>query len=400
MSQARPGVQAGALTEDLARLPLVDHHCHSLQDDWASLSDGPAWRRCFTTSHSPAVLADGVPNLLGFHRFLMTLAAQLDLPHTGPADSKLEARLRARRDELTGADAVGYLRRLLDGAGISTLLVDTGFGGAEVLSLAALREVAGRPVREVVRVESVAEAIIRSGGRSTLSPEGFGEALEAGLRRELAGGAVALKSVLAYRVGLALRRPGPAEVRHALREADPRAQGTRLDDPVLTAFAVWRAAELAAELEVPVQFHTGFGDADLHLPETDPTLLRELLGDPRTEGCHIVLLHCYPFVRQAAYLAALYPQVWMDLSLAIPLAEPAASRLVAEALALCPVTKLLAASDGYSYPEMHWWAAIIWRRALAEALEPEVNAGRLDRAAAVEFAGLVLAGNATRLYRL
>ena len=64
------------------------------------------------------------------------------------------------------------------------------------------------------------------------------------------------------------------------------------------------------------------------------------------------------------------------------------------------MTKLLAASDGYSYPEMHWWAATVWRRALSEALEPEVAAGRLDRAGAVELARLVLAGNATRLYRL
>ena len=40
-----------------------------------------------------------------------------------------------------------------------------------------------------------------------------------------------------------------------------------------------------------------------------------------------MLLHCYPFVGQAAYLAGTYPQVWMDLSLALPLAEQLRDRL-------------------------------------------------------------------------
>lgn len=56
----------------------------------------------------------------------------------------------------------------------------------------------------------------------------------------------------------------------------------------------------------------GFGDADVHLPEADPTLLRALFRDRRTEGCPVVLLHSYPFGAQAAYLASVYPQVHVD----------------------------------------------------------------------------------------
>jgi predicted TIM-barrel fold metal-dependent hydrolase len=151
---------------------------------------------------------------------------------------------------------------------------------------------------------------------------------------------------------------------------------------------------------VPLQFHTGFGDEDVDLPLADPSLLRPLLRDPRTRDCPVVLLHCYPFVGQAAYLAGTYPQVWMDLSLALPLAEPAAAGLLREALGLCPVGKLLAASDGHSYPEMHWWGATVWRRALDRVLADEVGAGGLDQAAAGAVAGRVLGGNAARLYRL
>ena len=113
-----------------------------------------------------------------------------------------------------------------------------------------------------------------------------------------------------------------------------------------------------------------------------------------------MLLHCYPFVGQAAYLAGTYPQVWMDLSLTLPLAEPVAAGLLREALGLCPAGKLLAASDGHSYPEMHWWGATVWRHTLARVLGDEIDAGGLDEAAARAAAGRVLAGNAAELYRL
>lgn len=113
-----------------------------------------------------------------------------------------------------------------------------------------------------------------------------------------------------------------------------------------------------------------------------------------------MLLHCHPYVRGASYLAGTYPQVFMDLSLAIPVAEPVAATLVREALALCPATRLLAASDGHSYPEMHWWGSVVWRRALAAVLGAEIDASALDEPAATDIAARVLAANARDLYGL
>ncbi|TMA53647.1 MAG: hypothetical protein E6J75_15080 [Deltaproteobacteria bacterium] len=104
---------------------------------------------------------------------------------------------------------------------------------------------------------------------------------------------------------------------------------------------------------------------------------------------------------QAAYLASIYPQVHLDLSLAIPLlGGAAAERMIAEALAMCPATKLLAASDGHSYPEMHWRGMRLWREALATVLTTEISADRMDDAELEPVAGAILAGNAARLYRL
>ena len=41
-------------------------------------------------------------------------------------------------------------------------------------------------------------------------------------------------------------------------------------------------------------------------------LLGPWLREEPLDGCPIVLLHCFRFVRQAAYLASLYPNVHME----------------------------------------------------------------------------------------
>jgi predicted TIM-barrel fold metal-dependent hydrolase len=379
-----------------ATAPLVDHHCHGLDPGWtvAAGPSWPSWRRCFSESPDERVLARDVPELLGYRHFRAALAWQLG------ADAD-EGALVAARDRLAAADPDGYLRRLLDSAGIAELLVDTGFGGPGTVGPGPLAAASGRPVREIVRLESVAEAILKDGGRPIGSAGAFVAAFEERLAEAVRGGAVALKSVLAYRGGLRLdHHPRSGELRAAFTAMGRSRQARRLDDPVVLPFLVWRAAELAAGTGTPLQFHTGFGDPDLDLRLADPALLTPLLRDPRTAACPLMLLHCYPYVGAAAYLAGTYEQAYMDLSLAVPLAEPAAPALLREALGLCPASKLLAASDGHGYPEMHWWGAMVWRRALDDVLAAEVVAGALDEASAIAVAAGILGGNARRLYRL
>jgi len=294
-----------------------------------------------------------------------------------------------------GSDIPAYVRRLLDDAGVFALLVDTGFGGDVFLSAGALEDLAGRFVGTIVRLEPLLESVLHN----DLRPGSLLDEVEVRLREALDAGAVGFKSAAAYRCGLALRRPSPADVTLAL--VDRLGQSVRVTDAALIGAAVWTAAELGAERAVPLQFHTGFGDSDLHLPDADPTLLRELFRDQRTENCPIVLLHCYPFVSHAAYLASVYPQVYVDLSLAIPLlGATAGRRAIADALALCPWTKLLAASDGHSYPEMHWRGALMWRECLADILDDEILGERMDPAQASAVTAAILGANAERLYSL
>ena len=151
-------------------------------------------------------------------------------------------------------------------------------------------------------------------------------------------GFAALKTIAAYRGGL-----------------------DRVSEQIVAALE----ANEATGDPLPVQVHCGFGDADLHLWRADPSYLKPLIE--RFRETPFVLLHCYPFVREAGWLAHVYGNVWFDLSLTIPhVARPAEH--VREALELAPVSKLLYASDAARTPELYFLAAKWWREALAEVL--------------------------------
>jgi len=114
----------------------------------------------------------------------------------------------------------------------------------------------------------------------------------------------------------------------------------------------------------------------------------------------MALLHCYPYHREAAYLCSVFPEVYMDLSLAIPMAGQEGARAMSEALGLCPVSKMLYATDATRYAEVYFVAAAAYREALAGALGELVDRSAMTADAAVAAGELVLRGNATRIYRL
>ncbi len=260
-----------------------------------------------------------------------------------------EAAVYARRLE---AEPLEYASALLRATNTEMLLVDEGFPpAAESVNWAELGELAGCAARPVLRIEGV-------------------EDIAGAVRGARAAGYVALKTIAAYRGGLDLDRLG-ADVRAGL----------------LTALEV----NAASGDPLPVQVHTGFGDADLWLPLARPGLLKPLIE--RYENTPFVLLHCYPFVREAGWLAHVYANVYFDLSLTIPhVARPAEA--LAEALELAPVSKLLYASDAARTPELYLLAATWWRDALAAVLEPLLD----DEAEGAARA--ILNGNARSVYRL
>ena len=159
----------------------------------------------------------------------------------------------------------------------------------------------------------------------------------------------------------------------------------------------WRRPPRA---ELPVQFHVAFGDDDADLRSANPLQLRALLTDQAFRRVPFVLLHCYPYVREAGYLAALYAHVFIDVSLAVPLTAHGCTAAFTEALELAPISKLLFATDAHSVPELFYAGALHGRRGLAQTLDRLVAEDILSAAQAEEAAQDILARNAVKLYGL
>jgi predicted TIM-barrel fold metal-dependent hydrolase len=295
-----------------------------------------------------------------------------------------EATEEAVFERRRSSDPDEYAATLLRATGTDWLLIDTGFPTpGEGLGWDKMGRLAGCRAAPLLRIEALAEEGMARG----LDLDALREFVrtEVGAARE--GGHVALKTVAAYRSGLDVGPPDAARAAEALAAGAPRLAAKTLVDLVLHDALEANAAE-----PLPVQVHCGFGDSDLMLPRADPSHLKLLIE--RFASTPFVLLHNYPYVREAGWLAHVYANVFFDVSLTIPhVSRPA--EMVREALELAPTSKLLYASDASRAPELYPLAALWWREGLAEVLGEALPAG------AAEAAGRrVLRENALALYRL
>ncbi|HEX6702358.1 MAG TPA: amidohydrolase family protein [Gaiellaceae bacterium] len=350
--------RAESLLEALGSVALVDHHAHGILRARPSLDE---FRGLFSESPD-ARQWPHVATGLTYRRAIRELA---EFFGCRPNEAAVyEHRLAAEPDE--------YASKLLRATGTEVLLVDDGFPPpGEGVEWRELGELAGCEARPVLRIERAAE----EAGAHGL------ERLRAEIAAARANGFVALKTIAAYRGGLDLDALKPSN-------RMDRIEGMRLRCALLAALEV----NAATGDPLPVQVHCGFGDWDLHLWRADPSYLKPLIEGFR--DTQFVLLHCYPFVREAGWLAHVYGNVWFDLSLTIPhVARPAEA--LREALELAPVSKLLYASDAARTPELYYLAAKWWREALAEVLGETLSADEAERDARA-----VLRDNALALYRL
>lgn len=91
-----------------------------------------------------------------------------------------------------------------------------------------------------------------------------------------------------------------------------------------------------------------FGDKDLQLELANPLHLRAVLECPHYANARVVLLHgSYPFMREASYLASVYPQVHLDFGLVVPKLSVRGMRCaVSDLMDLAPVNKVICVHDG------------------------------------------------------
>ena len=391
----------------VAAQQLVDHHCHGILragGDLAGLlneADGDA-------------TADGMPfdSLAGLalRRWCPPL---LGLPSHASAESYAERRAALGPDEVN--------RRFLGACGLAALCVDTGYAPAGLMSPAQTAGLAGASAFEIVRLEQVAESLALAGTGAAEFPDAYRKALTERVATPSFGATVVgVKSIAAYRVGLELdgRRPADGEVVAAVsrwlggagRDSASRDWASRdwasrdwdggapprLADELLHRFFIWCAADLG----LPVQFHVGYGDRDIDLHRCNPLLLTGLLRALEPSGVPVMLLHNYPYHREAGYLAQVFPLVYADLGLATHNVGARATALLGEALELVPLRKFLFSSDAFGLPELYYLGTTLFRRALSEFLAARLAADDMSYPDAERVTRLIGAENARRAYRL
>jgi predicted TIM-barrel fold metal-dependent hydrolase len=375
---------------DLTQVPVVDNHCHGIRYD-QTFEDLTSWRRAFTESTDPGMPRDHVATTAFYRRLIRTLSTFLN------CEPEEETVFAAR----TGIETRELTADLLRAANVDTLLLDTGFPPPEeVLPVTELGELGNCRAEPMLRLETTMESLLAQHD-SLADTE---EALAAALEDVRGQGYVALKSIAAYRTGLDVREWPREEAEESLREyRRAAAEGpVRLVHKPLLDTLLHVAFAQAARQEVPVQFHVGYGDADTDLLLGNPLHLRAVLQRPDYRGMSVVLLHeCYPYTRQGGYLAAVYENVYLDLSYGIPmLGYGEMLSFTRQALGVAPTSKLMYSSDGIGVPELHWMGAVDGRRVIGEAFGELVAHGELNLPEAEVAGEAVLNGNATRLYGL
>jgi uncharacterized protein len=371
----------------VAEQRLTDHHCHGVLradgDLEALLNEGDGGACAGGTAF------DSLAGL-AFRRWCPPL---LDLP----AHASL-AEYQERRASFGMAEVN---RRFLGASGLGALMVDTGFAPDALLSPAEIAEVARARAFEIVRLEQVAESLAGDGVSAGSFPGAFRSALSSRVQSPAPGVPVmGVKSIAAYRVGLALdgQRPSDAEVVAAAGRwlgAGPGTPG-RLADEVLHRFFVWCGAELG----LPVQFHVGYGDQDVDLHRCNPLLLTGLLRALEPTGVPVMLLHNYPFHREAGYLAQVFPNVYADLGLATHNVGSRAPDVLAEALELVPLRKFLFSTDAYGLPELYYLGTLLFRMGLSRFLRSRLDDDDISYDDAERITALIGTENAHRAYRL
>lgn len=369
------------------QIPILDHHAHPFLRR-AATDDPARFQRWFTESTDPVIHQRYVPSLLVFRTAIRWLAELLE------CDPTVEAILTARARFSEGE----YTARLFTDANIGMVLCDYGYGSADAYDHAGMQALLPCPVRPILRLERLAEEMI------TAEPtfEHMIEAFHARIAAARDQGVVALKSIIAYRTGLQIEAPDRDAAREdfaQLKESAEQAGRVRLARKGLCDYIVHLALVEAERQALPIQFHTGFGDSDADLRYANPLHLRNVIEAHPT--VQLVLLHAgWPFFRELTHLTAIYPNVWMDLSLAVPFATVGIPAMIREILGMAPFHKVLFATDAFTMPEIYWIAARWGRWGLSQALTKLTEQGFLTEEEAMQAALDIFWDNAQRLYQL
>jgi predicted TIM-barrel fold metal-dependent hydrolase len=379
---------------DFSQIPAIDVHAHSFAEQ------------------SKGVDIEVLPSMLYFASArrpqdqLLYMQLVRELAKFLRCEPLPEAVARVRTAQ--ASEYRSYVKRLFADVNLRGILVDDGYSEVAVekpvtpFDLQVFRELAQVEVRRVTRLEPIVKEVIDRSDRFEQFVSGLSDELDLRIKEE---GVVGVKSVIAYRTGLAIEKPSPGQasqdfLRYKSASAEQRRQH-HFDIKRLRDYAVWLTLERTTKHDVPMLFHTGLGDIDVVLDKCNPIHLFGMLKDEMARKANIVLVHGgYPYATEAAWLATVFENVYLDVSIYAPYSHANLASRVLEVLELAPISKVLYGSDASQLPEVYWLSLKLFRRALAEALQRLIEFDTIDEDQARCCTQRILAQNVTELFRL
>ncbi|HEU5228427.1 MAG TPA: amidohydrolase family protein [Ktedonobacteraceae bacterium] len=375
---------------DLSDLAVVDNHCHPVL--LTQQMDVLQFRSYCTEATHASFATTHVHNTVYYQWLLRQMAAFYDCEPT-------EQVVIAARNSF---DADALLHRLVQAAKIDTLVLDPGYPLPDVCySPEQMGTVGGCRTVKLLRLETLMQRLVSAHGDFDEVVTRFSNEVSRAREQGYCG----FKSIAAYRTGLNIMQWQKDAAVEAFIEARTEAVNTgqlRIAHKPLIEYLLHIAFRIAAEQQLPIQFHTGYGDSDTDMRLGNPLHLREVLERRDYQSMPIVLLHeSYPYCQLGAYLAAVYPHVYFDLSYMIPFVDKLEMlAFTRQAFSVAPASKLMYSSDGTNLPEMHYVSAPRGRAIIGQVLQEMIDADELDNEMAYHLARQVLRETAYKVYNL
>lgn len=427
-----------AKPEDLRRLiktfPVIDNHAHNLfVEQYASIQAEYPFE-LITSEAVGVALTEDSPSALAHIRAIEQLSELLRCRPTTPD-------VREARDTEVGKCYEAFTKKCLEGT--HAILMDDGLSAPPgyVQSFKEHEKFVAHVYR-IVRIEKVAEELLaasidwtgRSKEEDILVPqlttrngttaycveptqqERFFTTFKQKFRlaiTELANDpqVYGFKSVICYRTGLDIEptaEPLLLEdawhrfLRTVLKRPVTRIQFKEINDELVRIVCEILTArtEENPDDKLPFQFHTGLGDTDINLLKSNPAHMQPLVE--AYPDVNFVLLHsAYPYTRDAGYLAAHYPNVYLDIGEVFPmLSMDGQESVLRQALELVPTCKILWSTDGRYYPETYWLANKQFRQVLEKVMLGNVWNGATSVKQGIDAVVNILFWNSNKLYRL
>lgn len=203
-------------------------------------------------------------------------------------------------------------------------------------------------------------------------------------------GCIALKCAIAYDRDLNFAKVSKDKAYKALKMDD--AHRTAEDIKAYQDYVFWKICEIAAELKLPIQCHTGMGQ----LTGTNALAMKEIIeSNPDTK---FVIFHCsYPWLDDVNAMLRSYDNVYPDLCWLPILSTSAAVRMLHELIEGGTSDKVCWGCDTWTSEESYG-ALLAFRFVLGKVLKEKIEDGYITLNDAKKIIDNIMYNNAFKLY--